>query len=596
MIVVRRVYLYGIAFAALAMLVGGLAGLLEVLFEAVAEALLPPQASLGASDFANRVSFAGALTGIGLVTWIIHWGLAGRAVARDPAGERRSAIRKLYLYGVLLVGGLVLLFEARGLLFDLFGLGFGALEPTGLLRGDLLPPLARLLATGAFWLYHLRLAARDRAAAPEVGAGATLRRWCLYILAFVALLVLLSGASRLLGRLVELLLPPAGVQVDTGRWLGLVVAGHAASTLAGLLAWWPAWRWSLRRFARDTGPDPERASTLHKVYLYGVLLVVVTWTVWDAGQLLYFAIRALVIPSEAGKSWAVARRELGAILATVAIFGVAWAYHARVLAREAAAAPEQRQQATIRWIYGYLVALVGAATFAVGLGGTLATVLDWLLLGELSSSLHYVQEQVSFYATLIAVGLPVWLLPWARLQREVAAAARRSLARRIYLFVVLGVSVLTLLGTGAYTLYQLLRVLLGEAWTRANTNDLIGPASAAAVALLLLAYHLRVFRDDAVLARQDEETEPAEADRTPAAADGPEPDAAQAAVRPGAGRPTDPMPLGAEAVTLVVVRAASPAEADALRAQVAAALPGTPIRTVRLPAEEAARLLPDDGR
>src|SRR5438067_2136186 len=108
MLVARRVYVYGIAFAALWMLINGLAGLLQAALEAIVTAIIGPVATIGTSNLTDRVSFYGALTAIGLVTWTIHWGLAGRALRHDPVGERRSATRKLYLYGILLSGGLFL--------------------------------------------------------------------------------------------------------------------------------------------------------------------------------------------------------------------------------------------------------------------------------------------------------------------------------------------------------------------------------------------------------------------------------------------------------------------------------------------------------
>jgi hypothetical protein len=191
------------------------------------------------------------------------------------------------------------------------------------------------------------------------------------------------------------------------------------------------------------------------------------------------------------------------------VFGIAWAYHARVVKREADAAPEQQRQAAIRWISGYIVALVGGVTFGIGFGGTLATLLGLLSSTGSTSDANWWAEQLSLYGTMILVGLPVWLTPWFRLQGEVVASvARRSLARRIYLFVVLGITVLTLLGSGAFTLYQIFRVALGEPWTDNNTGDLIDAASAAIIAALMLAYHLRVFQQDAALARQNAATAP----------------------------------------------------------------------------------------
>ena len=576
MIVARRVYLYGIAFATAWMLVNGLAGLLEVALEALVEATAGPLATIGGSNVADRVSLYGALTGLGLVTWVIHWGLAARAQRRDPAAESRSAVRKLYLYGFVLSGGLTLTFQLRTLMMGLLGVVAGTVTAAGVASGDVVSPISMLCATGAFWAYHLRVAQRDGAVAPEAGAAATIRRWCSYGLAFVGLMLLLLGAAGLVARLIDLAVPSSGVAADSGRWLALALGGGIASVVTGLLAWLSAWIWSSRLLARPQGLDHERDSVLRKVYLYAVLLISVSWTVWNVAQALYVLLRSLLIPSQAGALLSAVQRDLGQTVATLAVFGLAWAYHAHVVKREAAAAPERQRQATIRWIYGYIVSLVGLITFGSGFGGTLATLLDLTVNPGVTRAEHWWEERLSLFATMIVVGLPVWLIPWLRLQREVVATvARRSLARRVYLFVVLGLTMLTLLGSGAYTLYQILRLALGDRWTGSNTSDLIDAASAAVVAGLLLAYHVRVFQRDAALAQQGD------------AAALPVP--ATPATPPGAN--AEPLPVDGT-VTLLVVRPPTLDEVPALRQRLQAALPpGTRVETMQLEASEAARLL-----
>jgi hypothetical protein len=425
-----------------------------------------------------------------------------------------------------------------------------------------------------FWAYHLRVTRRDRLVVPETGAGATIRRWCIYLLAFIGLMILLFSTAGLIARLVDLAASPSGVEVGSDRWLGIDMAARLGSILTGLLVWASAWSVSLRLFARADGPTPEWDSTLRKVYLYLVLFVAVSWAVWNASQMLYVLVRSVLIPSEAGELWSSVQRELGDTLAKVVVFGIAWAYHAQVIRREAAVAPEQGRQATIRWIYGYIVALVGAVTFSIGVGQVLATALDLLVQPGVQVGAHWWEERLSLAVTLIVVGLPVWLIPWTRLQGEVVASvARRSLARRIYLFLTLGITVLTLLGSGAYALYQLLRVALGETWTAANTSDLLEAAGAAIVAGLLLAYHLRVFQGDAALAREDVAAAPV------------------AAAAPAVTGPTA-APAANGPVTLLVVRVSDGDSAGRLREQIASTLPdGTSIETVRLDADAAERLL-----
>src|SRR5688572_7868059 len=136
MAVTRRVYLYGIAFVALGMLVTGLAGLLEVVFDVLVRLSGVAPLAMGADPNRQRVSFAGALSVLGLVVWLVHWALAERGVRRPgEAGfaERGSAIRKLFLSAVLLVGGLLLLLTGARLVGDLFAAAFHALTPASLL-------------------------------------------------------------------------------------------------------------------------------------------------------------------------------------------------------------------------------------------------------------------------------------------------------------------------------------------------------------------------------------------------------------------------------------------------------------------------------
>ncbi|MCC7370843.1 MAG: hypothetical protein IT306_20690 [Chloroflexi bacterium] len=564
MIVARRVYLYGIAFAALWMLAGGLAGLLEILLTVLAERFVGPIQTVAQGSFASEVSYSGALIGIGLLVWLIHWGLALRITARDEIPERRSGIRKLYLYAVLLVGGVVLVYQGRGLLIDVLRQLFGVDSASDLLTGSVLPQLSRVLTIGVLWAYHAKIARDDARIVPEAGAGATLRRWCVYVLATIGLLLLIVGTVDLLQTLFDRLAPTGGQVIAAGQWQALGMAGQLSSTTVGLGVWLAAWVWSTRLFYWAGGPAPERDSVLRKVYLYGVLLMAVSWTVWNLGQMLYVALRSALIPAEAGDLWGSIQDDLGESIANLLVFGVVWAYHAAVLRREAAAATEVGRQASIRWIYGYIVALVGSATLAGGLIGLLMTVLDLIVQPNSEPFMPYWwQRQVSLYATLALVGLPVWLIPWRRLQSEVVASvARRSLVRRIYLFVALASTVLTLLGACVFVVYQVLRAILGESWTASNTSDVLHAGSAAAVAGLFLAYHLQVFRRDAALAEQDAAATPATV--TPAAS----------------------------LVTLLVIRAGSADEAEQLRNAVTRLLPnGTAIQTVRMPPDEADRLL-----
>jgi len=507
----RRFYLYGIALIGLVMLIIGLAALVQLLFETIARGLLGIATAAREGDLVERLSWSGATAGIGLVAWLVHWGLANRRITRPGPGaaaERAAGVRKLYLYTVLFLGALLTTLAVRDVLRDLLDLIAGRARLADLLSGEILPPLAFALVRGGFWTYHARVAAGDRAAVPETGGGATLRRWFVYGLSFIGLMTLLFAAQGLIETLWERMIvsPRSSGVAPTGLTEDL--ADRLTWALAGLMLWVPAWTWSLRWIVRADEPDPERNSTLRKVYVYSVLAVAVALTVWTLGGSLHEVLRTALVPGEG--RWTSLLDKLGSSISVLLVFGLTWLYHANVVKREAVLAGEPRQQATVRWTYGYLVAFVGAITLAVGIAAVVQTMLE--LVFQLDRGPLWLQEQLSLQATLIPVGLAVWTIPWRRLQRETATVtelpARGGLPRRVYLYLAFGVSVLTLLGTAAFVVYQLLRLVLGERWTSSTTSDLINSASLAIVAILFLVYHLRVFREDAASAAATAATGP----------------------------------------------------------------------------------------
>lgn len=497
MAIARRVYLYIIAFVSLQMLIAGVSGLLQVIIGLVIERLTGATLVNGAGLVRTAVSANTALAVVGLIGWLLHWWLAERLVSHGEAVERRSALRKLYLYAVQLVAGLVILFAGSTFLTDALMAFLGLVTPVNLVNGRLIGPLAMLLVEASVWFYHARVAAADRAIQPETGAAATLRRWYTYILTYAGLVTLLIAATGLLRTIWEAIVRQPG-QVDlTQTWLAPALAGSLGWLMIGLLIWYRGWQWSNSWFLSEAGDDPERRSVLRKVFLYLVTAMAVATTTWSAGGVLYRLMRLAFLPAEA--TWSTLPREIGATLAPLLIFGAAWGYHALVINREATVAGERRQQATIRWFYQYLVALVGLATLASGLVVGLATILQLFYQAPTVAAPGWWADQLSLAVTLAAVGLPLWLTTWLRIQGEAAdPVARQSLVRRLYLFLVFGLTTLTLLGSVGWTLYQIINRLLGGSWTGGEITTFTWTASTALVAGLLLGYHLLSLRRDSV--------------------------------------------------------------------------------------------------
>src|SRR5262245_29990526 len=160
MIVLRRLYFYGIAFVSLLMVAIGLSGLGDVLVD-----------NLGGTTEArvdavrSQVTQNAALVLVGLPVWALHWRFAERAARGEP-DERQATLRHLYLYAVLLVTVIRWGLSGHDLLVAVGRrLGGDALTSAS----AILNPLPWLAVTGIIWGYHRYVVIGDRAAVGERG-------------------------------------------------------------------------------------------------------------------------------------------------------------------------------------------------------------------------------------------------------------------------------------------------------------------------------------------------------------------------------------------------------------------------------------------
>src|SRR5260370_17706227 len=128
------------------------------------------------------------------------------------------------------------------------------------------------------WAFHFGPAARDRSAVGEAGASATLRRWYMYGVLLIALLVMLYGASGL----IELAwLRAAKSSLADYRYLG-----DPAGLALAALAVWGSHAYAVRR---NHLPD-TRTSPLRPVQGFIVVGVSITIALVGASQILYYAL------------------------------------------------------------------------------------------------------------------------------------------------------------------------------------------------------------------------------------------------------------------------------------------------------------------
>jgi hypothetical protein len=145
---IRRLYYYLVAAIGLGAFLIGLGGDLSVIIRALGGGFIPP--------YREQLAVFSAALIAGLPVWAIPWRLVqATATAATPAGseERRSLVRKIYIYFYLTAATLTVLGTGVYVLYRLLSLLLGA-DSQGNLAGNIGQNLAFLLIGAAVWLYH----------------------------------------------------------------------------------------------------------------------------------------------------------------------------------------------------------------------------------------------------------------------------------------------------------------------------------------------------------------------------------------------------------------------------------------------------------
>jgi hypothetical protein len=476
-ITIRRIYAYLLAFAGLSMLALAVVNLGQL---GVDLWLGTPSAE----HVRDTLAFNIAAALVGLPVWLLHWGWTERW-ARDSLAERASTLRRLYVYAVLISATWALAYAAHEAIAAAVFPFSTPNTPARVKLNASLDEAPVIVVAALVWAMHWRVAARDRRLVGEQGGSATLRRWYLYATAFVGFVLLLTGASGLL----------------EAAWRGLTAASGPfglpealASTLVGLGVWVVHWRVLPGQLGEDAEHD-DGVSVLRSVYLFLALSVAVAGTLIGLSQLLYYAVARLLGVADPGGVGGNLLQAAAEPASAAIVYGLAWTYQRYALRRQATAFDEAPRQAGVRRLYTSVVALISLAILAVGAAGLLWTAGDVLLNAAAATSGEGWRGNVALFATLLGVGLPVWLVHWQ--PSPGSDDDVRSLSRRLYVYLALIGAMLSLVGSAAAALYRVISLLLGASSGASVLTDLTRALAVAVVAAGVAAYHWRILRADA---------------------------------------------------------------------------------------------------
>ncbi|VAW30889.1 hypothetical protein MNBD_CHLOROFLEXI01-1991 [hydrothermal vent metagenome] len=471
MIKIRRWYIFFVTAISLNIVVWGIIALLRNLF------------IRGLNTSKTQIALGIAIIIIGLPFYLVHWLWAQRLAEKDDE-ERHSDLRSFYLYGMMVSFLAPFANNAFGLIVELVRQILGV-ERRGYYYPKLSPSvtilyhLVALVVLASFWFYHYRLVSSE--SAPQTDSRATDRRLYIYGFSAVGLTLTIIGFSSLL----NWLLFQFGDSVPSKSGLPTTVT----QLLLGIPLWIIFWRQGQRLFH---GPDRvEQESVLRKAYLYlavfmGVMTAVTTTTILFAAWL-----RGLLGLTTSGDI----RDPLSIIVGAL----ILWVFHAYALQEDASAATEHPRQAGIRRLYLYLVAGVGLAALLIGLAGEISVLIRSLAEG--TTIVNDLREGLAWFTAALIAGLPVWLIPWQKVQaaavsKPTSVDERQSLVRRIYLYFYLFVAAMTMLASAIYIVSQLVELLLGVRDAANLLTDLGHAIAFTLIAVGVWMVHWTTLRQD----------------------------------------------------------------------------------------------------
>jgi hypothetical protein len=478
---IRRLYFYLVTLISLELVIWGIVSVGRTIVD-----------NLPGGGTGNLLAGGLSLVLVGVPIFFIHWRVVQRDALRDEE-ERGNRLRALYLYGAR-IGILIpvvqnVLAIISRLLLSLFGLNPNqAFIGSGQTVADnLIAIVINLIA----WAYIERILRSDWAASLSGNTLGEVRRLYRYIWVLYGLGLAVTGVDLILRFIFYLSQGEIGSNT-------ILLANGLALTIVGTPVWIYTWQ-AVQSVLSQPGEQP---SMLRLTVLYLLALFSAMTSLGAAGAVLAAIIRMILGSSQSFAAFLAANNTALALVIPVLVL---WGYYGGQLRRDISSQPEPLRRASLQRLYFYVLSLIGTAATFYGFWRLVSTLVNIAFnntgLGDV------VQAEFASGLAALATGLPLWLLTWPNLQEEASRFddagdhARRSIVRKSYLYFVLFVSVVGVMGSAGALLYLVINNLLGNP----SQNFWLEFTQRLQLLILVfvwLGYHLTILRHDGQHAQQ----------------------------------------------------------------------------------------------
>jgi len=475
---IRRLYFYLVAFISIEVVLWGLVGLLR----SIAEDTI--------SGGADALAQALALILVGVPIFLFHWLWVQRAAAREEE-EKTATLRAVFFYAILLATLIpvvqnLLSFIDRALVQ---GAGLGVGRAFVLFREQTLADnLIAIVMNGIVATYFWNILREEWRTLRDQENFTEVRRLYRYIWMLYGLLMTVFGAQQVLRFLFYI---PGDVIGELGR--EVVVNG-----IALLVVGTPIWVYSWKVIQASLVDPAEMGSILRLGILYLLALGSVITVITTA-----FLVVNAILTWLLGADWTFRDfiQQIGGPISIGLPLAMVWAYYGYWLKRHIEAAGERVRQAAMRRLYNYILAFIGLVVAFIGVATLFAFIID-MITGTSVLMSDSTRGTLATSLSSLIVGVPLWLVMWRPMQAEAMAQgemgdhARRSVLRKIYLYLALFVSVIGGMAAAVGLVYQLIRVLLGDEAGSGFVHDVLNLIQLLLLFGVVLIYHLNILRVD----------------------------------------------------------------------------------------------------
>ncbi len=466
---IRRIYFYLVTFISVLTLVWGITNLLRSITD---QQITGSQSSILSAGLAQVL--------VSIPIFLLHWFIVQKD-AKKSEEDRNSLIRAVFLYAVLIsllipvVQNFIamlnrLLLQSTGLSPEraLFG-GYQSLS-------DNLIAIAVNLMLASYFAIILRA---DWVSSHETENLVDVRRLYRYIWMLYSIGLTIIGTQKL----VVFILAWQHSIGSNGR-------EQLVNAVTLIFVGVPIWVYWWLRIQLSIESYVERHSTLRMIILYLLSLAgCITFAV-NFGWIVYWLLRLAF-----GDRYQITSfmTELSSPISFALTFGIVWAYFSKILKIDILSESDKVRQAAMICIYRYILAMVGLGGMIYGLISTMGYVIDLTT----KSSMTWLDTHKSLAVNLavLIVGAGLWLFYWRKvnsesiLNGEDGDHARRSLIRKIYLYLaIFGCVIGTMAATG-FLLYTLLQSAFGSS-TVTLLTDSLNYLRLILIFAVFLVYHL----------------------------------------------------------------------------------------------------------